>query len=110
MFNTIGEYLHEIDRVKRIQNTLMNEKVSIDIINSDELLDILDNYVNVLMNTKIKQQKGKAMDENYKEALFWEYCHRCKHDILNEDEEPCCDCLNEPVNLCSHKPIKFEEK
>ena len=54
MFNTIGEYLHEIDRVKRIQNALINEKVSIDIINSDELLDILDNYVNVLMNTKIK--------------------------------------------------------
>ena len=50
------------------------------------------------------------MDENYKEVLFWEYCHRCKHDVLNEDEEPCCDCLNEPVNLCSHKPIKFEDK
>ena len=43
MFNTIGEYLHEIDRVKRIQNNLINEKVSTDIINSDELLDILDN-------------------------------------------------------------------
>ena len=55
MFNTIGEYLCEIDRVKRIQHTLIDEKVGIDVINSDELLDVLDNYVNVLMNTKIKQ-------------------------------------------------------
>lgn len=55
MFNTIGEYLYEIDHVKRIQHTLIDKKVTIDDINIDELLDVLDNYVNVLMNTKIKQ-------------------------------------------------------
>lgn len=48
------------------------------------------------------------MDENYKEVYFGEFCKTCKHQTLAEDVEPCHDCLNEPANLYSHKPVRWE--
>lgn len=45
----------------------------------------------------------------YKEVRFDEYCKKCKHVKVKEHESPCYECLNEPENLYSHKPIKFEE-
>lgn len=40
------------------------------------------------------------------------YCHNCEH--FEEDESdpkcPCWDCLDEPFNIDSHKPINFKEK
>lgn len=50
------------------------------------------------------------MEELYKEGYFNQYCKTCKHRDLTEEGEPCCECLNEPVNLYSHKPVKWEEK
>lgn len=48
--------------------------------------------------------------ETYKEVYFGQYCKTCKHCEKEETDEPCDDCLNEPVNLYSHKPVKWEEK
>ncbi len=45
-----------------------------------------------------------------KEVLFYKYCHNCKYENCLEPDEPCCTCLNHPVNEFSHKPIKFKEK
>lgn len=50
------------------------------------------------------------MEDLYKEVYFGEYCNKCKHEKLGEEEDPCRECLEEPVNLYSHKPVKFEEK
>ena len=50
------------------------------------------------------------MDDIYKEVYFGEYCKKCKHFDKMEEEKPCCQCLEEPVNLYSHKPVRFEEK
>ena len=50
------------------------------------------------------------MNDIYKEVRFDQYCQKCKHCNKKEDEEPCYECLNNPVNLYSHKPINFEEK
>lgn len=50
------------------------------------------------------------MDTMYKEVEFAKYCETCKHKSLKESEDPCYDCLHEPVNLNSRKPIKWEEK
>ncbi len=50
------------------------------------------------------------MDDNgYKEVYFGQYCKLCKHRSLTEEDDPCYDCLQEPVNLYSHKPVRFEE-
>ncbi len=50
------------------------------------------------------------MDNNdYKEVYFDQYCNTCKHKDLDEKFDPCNECLDEPVNLESHKPVKWEE-
>ena len=46
----------------------------------------------------------------YKEVLYCNYCKLCKHFDKKMVDEPCNSCLNEPINLHSHKPVKFEEK
>lgn len=50
------------------------------------------------------------MEEQYKEVRFDYYCENCKHKNVADYEEPCHECLHEPVNLYSHRPTKYEEK
>jgi hypothetical protein len=50
------------------------------------------------------------MEEIYKEVLFDKYCKTCEHDILPESEHPCNDCLDNPINTYSHKPVNWKEK
>lgn len=45
-----------------------------------------------------------------KEVFFFQWCTKCKYDKQPEDEDPCWDCLNEPMNIESHKPVHFKEK
>lgn len=46
----------------------------------------------------------------YKEVYYDQYCDRCKHkDEEPLEDTPCDTCLDTPVNLYSHKPVKFEE-
>ena len=45
-----------------------------------------------------------------KEVYFDQYCSKCKHSDVKETEDPCFDCLAEPMNQNSHKPVKWEEK
>ena len=52
---------------------------------------------------------GIAEDE-YKEVYFDEYCKTCKHEKCVGYETPCEECLDNPVNLYSHKPINYKEK
>lgn len=56
-------------------------------------------------------KRGAAVVEQmYKEVLFDQYCEKCKYNENKEIESPCDECLENPVNLYSHKPVKFEEK
>lgn len=50
------------------------------------------------------------MNDGYKEVHFNEYCPKCKNFEKSMTDDPCNDCLGEPVNLYTHKPVKFEEK
>ena len=55
-------------------------------------------------------------EEGYKEVYFHEYCKNCKHydkqyyEKNRKHTTTCHECLSEPTNLYSHKPVKFEEK
>lgn len=40
---------------------------------------------------------------------FEQYCEKCKHFYKDSIEEPCNECLTNPVNEHSHKPVNFEE-
>lgn len=46
--------------------------------------------------------------DDYKEVYFHEYCEKCKHWKLKDNEYPCDECLDEPINLYSHKPVRWE--
>lgn len=50
------------------------------------------------------------MEGDYKEVYFDQYCKTCKHKEVWEGEDPCAECLDEPYNVDSHKPVKWEEK
>ena len=43
------------------------------------------------------------------EVYFHEWCSKCKYRDLAERELPCNDCLAEPSNEDSHKPVYFKE-
>ena len=45
-----------------------------------------------------------------KEVEFHRYCVLCKHRDKKETESPCCECLEEPFNTNTGKPVKWEEK
>lgn len=45
-----------------------------------------------------------------KEVHFHLYCLTCKHWKKNQAKEPCNECLNNPSNEYSHKPVKYEKK
>lgn len=47
---------------------------------------------------------------NLKEVYFDNFCALCEHKDKKENESPCDDCLNEPVNENSHRPVFFVRK
>lgn len=49
------------------------------------------------------------MEYPEKEVFFFKWCYKCEHDKTPENEDPCWDCLNEPMNIESHKPVHFKE-
>lgn len=68
-----------------------------------------DNPTKLLFNYEI-QRRNTMNEDGYKEVRFDVYCPRCIHEKESPDVDVCNDCLSEPVNLHSHKPVKFVEK
>lgn len=50
-----------------------------------------------------------SMENEEKEVQFYKYCPMCKYRDLHAVQEPCNTCLDNPVNINSRKPVKFEE-
>ena len=49
------------------------------------------------------------MEGDYKIVDF-SWCNQCKYKNIDDTEDPCYECLDEPVNIDSHKPVYFEDK
>lgn len=47
------------------------------------------------------------MESKEKEVWFWMYCKHCKHDPVPDENEPCNECLYNPSNEDSHKPVNY---
>ena len=52
----------------------------------------------------------EVLDHNHRIVDFNDYCPKCKHSNVNENEYPCDECLDNPVNEGTDKPVKFEKK
>lgn len=50
------------------------------------------------------------MCDGYKEVYFDQYCNTCKNKNVKEFENPCNECLSNPINLYSHKPVNYKEE
>lgn len=48
-------------------------------------------------------------NDNTKFVDFDKYCPKCEYSSIEGTEDPCNECLTCPVNVESHKPIKFKE-
>ena len=44
-------------------------------------------------------------DDIFKEVRFDLYCSQCKEEKTKETDDPCNECLAEPINQYSNKPI-----
>jgi len=44
-----------------------------------------------------------------KEVFFDVYCPTCRFYGKAEEDSPCDDCLDEPVNTNSHKPVHWKK-
>lgn len=49
------------------------------------------------------------MENFYKEVFFDAYCGTCKYCDLDEFLSPCNECLENPVNNETHKPVNWEK-
>lgn len=45
----------------------------------------------------------------YREVYYFKYCPLCKYYKLDGSKEPCNECLMNPTNNYSHKPLNFKE-
>jgi hypothetical protein len=50
------------------------------------------------------------MEIEYQEVNFHKYCKKCKHYGATAIDYPCSECMDEPTNLYTDKPVKFEKK
>jgi hypothetical protein len=46
-------------------------------------------------------------NEEYKEVYFHLFCPDCKHRKTPMTDGPCDECLSNPTNLHSHKPVNW---
>ncbi len=49
-------------------------------------------------------------NDGEKIVKFDTYCKFCRYYEKKESCDQCHDCLQHPVNLYSHRPVRFEEK
>lgn len=54
--------------------------------------------------------KGVVMDEHTKEVYFNVYCETCAFSEVFDWMDPCDECLSNPSNIDSHKPVEYKEK
>lgn len=50
------------------------------------------------------------MENVYYEVDFEKYCKTCQYSAQDGKFDPCNDCLDEPVNSNSEKPVYWKEK
>ena len=49
------------------------------------------------------------MESNHYMFVDFTMCKTCRHYKQNENGESCCECLDQPFNLNTKRPINWEE-
>lgn len=48
--------------------------------------------------------------DQYREVRFDKYCKTCKYKDIRGEEDPCDECLSEPANLYTDRPVNWKEE
>ena len=48
------------------------------------------------------------MESQERIVEFEKYCLTCEHKACKDDEEPCNECLQNPTNMDSRKPVNYK--
>lgn len=48
-----------------------------------------------------------STENRTKEVDFYTYCRLCKYEGKAENDSPCWECLDQPYNINSRKPVEF---
>ena len=51
----------------------------------------------------------ETMENEKKIVNFEKYCKTCKYKDVKEVKDPCNECLDNPVNDHSEKPVMYKE-
>lgn len=49
-------------------------------------------------------------DGEYREVNFEKYCATCKNVDCPEHRNPCFECLDNPLNYCTEKPVNWGQR
>ena len=49
------------------------------------------------------------MGESHEKIVNFAYCRFCEHKNEKETSEVCSDCLENPVNVDSQRPVRFKD-
>lgn len=49
------------------------------------------------------------MRDNHEHIVNFAYCKFCEHKGKKESQDPCDDCLENSVNVESHRPVHFKD-
>lgn len=49
------------------------------------------------------------MEQNHEKIVNFAYCRFCEHSKEKETSEACADCLENPVNIDSQRPVRFKD-
>lgn len=47
------------------------------------------------------------MEIKEKMVDFYKYCPTCEYNTIHEGKDPCNECMDEPVNVGTDKPVKY---
>lgn len=56
-----------------------------------------------------EKRSGRLWKMAEKFVEFDEYCDICKYKDVKGYEDPCNECLDNPVNEDSHRPVNFKK-
>lgn len=55
-----------------------------------------------------EERRKDKMESRDKFVDFQKYCNMCEYRSKSESEDPCWECLTNPVNTDSHKPVNYK--
>ncbi len=75
---------------------------------TDALHHVMPEKINRTAKTDVTRGGKNMPTRECREVDFHKYCPKCKHWGIEDIMDPCNECLGEPCNKNSEKPVYYE--